>query len=214
MSKDKLSKADRYKLVINARNFHYENFNKWMTYFYVAIGALFVGYCTILSSEKIIADKRVMLEYLVLTLGYIVSTLWYWSAKGYYYWNINFITLVNHYEQNVLKFKKKKRVYAVFANKKTENHYYNPIRGANISTSKVAILFAFIITSVWGFIIAYNLFIYTGTCLNKYKILIILISLIASFSSIFILSWLPKTFLKSYIDHFPDLEIVQPPYKD
>jgi len=26
----------RYNLVVNARNFHYENFNKWMTYYYVA----------------------------------------------------------------------------------------------------------------------------------------------------------------------------------
>ncbi|MCD7972435.1 MAG: hypothetical protein LUG18_07175 [Candidatus Azobacteroides sp.] len=38
---------ERCKLVINARNFHYDNFSKWMTYFYVATGALFIGYYSI-----------------------------------------------------------------------------------------------------------------------------------------------------------------------
>ena len=39
---------ERYELLIRARNFHYENYNKWMTYFYVAISALFVSYFTTL----------------------------------------------------------------------------------------------------------------------------------------------------------------------
>ena len=43
---------ERYKILVEARNFHYDNFNKWMTYFYVAIGAVFIGYCTIISSNK------------------------------------------------------------------------------------------------------------------------------------------------------------------
>lgn len=43
--------------------------------------------------------------------GFIVGLAWYWSNKGYYYWNINFITLVNHYEKNLLKFKENERVY-------------------------------------------------------------------------------------------------------
>ena len=41
----------RYELIIKARNFHYENFNKWMTYFYLMISALVLGLCNILSAR-------------------------------------------------------------------------------------------------------------------------------------------------------------------
>ena len=153
MGKSKLTNKERYNYLINARNFHYDNFNKWMTYFYVAIGALFVGYYTLIGAEDVEDEKTILL-----TLGYTTSLLWYWSSKGYYFWNINFITLVNNCEKKSLKLKKKDRVYFVFANKNTQNDYLNPISGANISTSKVAIFFAFIITCVWGILLMTKLF--------------------------------------------------------
>ena len=82
-----IKKIKQYELLINARNFHYDNFNKWMTYYYVAIGALFVGYYTMKSGNKIdsFGENSLML------LGFVVGLFWYWSCKGYYYWNINFI---------------------------------------------------------------------------------------------------------------------------
>ncbi|WP_339904234.1 hypothetical protein [uncultured Cyclobacterium sp.] len=43
---------ERYKLLISARDFHYENFNKWLTYFYVANAAIFVGYIQLLISKE------------------------------------------------------------------------------------------------------------------------------------------------------------------
>ena len=110
----KLTRKERYQFLINARNFHYDNFNKWMTYFYVAIGALFVGYYTIASNANMGSEKLILI-----ILGYVTSLFWYWSSKGYYFWNINFIILVNDCEKNILKLKKKERVYSVFANKKT-----------------------------------------------------------------------------------------------
>ena len=59
----KLTPKERYEFLINARNFHYDNFNKWMTYFYVAIGALFVGYYTIASSENLYNEKIPNFDY-------------------------------------------------------------------------------------------------------------------------------------------------------
>ena len=103
MEKDKDKKFEKYKLLINARNFHYDNFNKWMTYYYVAIGALFVGYYTLLSGNKI-DDFG---EYSLMILGLIISLFWYWSCKGYYFWNINFISLVNNYEKEILQLEEK-----------------------------------------------------------------------------------------------------------
>lgn len=62
-----------YEQLIKARNFHYENFNKWMTYFYVMIGALFLGVCYIVSkSVDYLQDYQN--EILAITsVGFIVS---------------------------------------------------------------------------------------------------------------------------------------------
>lgn len=206
MKNDSLNeKFEKYKLLINARNFHYDNFNKWMTYYYVAIGALFVGYYTLKSGNKI--DE--FAEYSLMILGLIVSLFWYWSCKGYYYWNINFISLVNNYEKEILEFKVKERVYFVFANKKTQNNYLSPISGANISTSKVTILFAFTISVMWGILLVFKVFEQID-CLKDCNWLRMLISLGASILTVITLSALiPKRFLKSKIDHFPDLQIDQ-----
>lgn len=195
----KLTRKERYEFLINARNFHYDNFNKWMTYFYVAIGALFVGYYTIASSENMNTEKITLV-----TLGYITSLFWYWSSKGYYFWNINFITLVNDCEKNTLKLKKKNRVYFVFANKKTQNNYLNPISGANISTSKIAILFSFVISIVWSILLLEKL--------KEMKLMethFVCEFIISIFVTLILSYIIPKCFLKSKIDHFPDLEINQ-----
>jgi hypothetical protein len=196
---------EKYQILIEARNFHYDNFNKWMTYFYVAVGTIFIGYTTVISSQK----DLIMVEWLLLLLGYITGLLWYWSCKGYYYWNINFISLVNYYETELFKWSKKERIYSVFANKSTENDYVSPISGANISSSKVAILFAFIITCFWGFILSYKL-LNNIICFCDCKAFIYISSLFTSTISTLIFSVLvPKSFLKSKIDHFPDLGIKQ-----
>ena len=198
--KDKITLAEKYRLLIQARNFHYENFNKWMTYFYVAISALFVGYCTVVASQKSLTAYQNIIP----LLGFIVSLLWYWSSKGYYYWNINFITLVNHYEKSLLKFDENERIYFVFANKKKQNNYLSPISGANISTSKVAILLAFIITAFWGFVFFNNIINYYFCNCLPYIVMEIVFSI---FSIIILSDTIPNRYLFSKNDHFPDLKI-------
>ena len=188
---------ERYKTLIAARNFHYDNFNKWLSYFYIAIGVLFVGFYTLKTSNNFSSFKLEIK--MILFLGYIISLLWYLSCKGYYFWNINFITLVNNCEEECLKLEPKDRVYFVFANKKTQNNYINPISGANISTSKIAILFSFIITISWGILLLKE-FLQNDFCC------IFVISIIGTI----LLSWiLGKTLLKSKINHFPNLKIKQ-----
>ena len=200
--------VERYKMVVAARNFHYENYNKWSTYFYVAIGAIFIGYCTIVSANELDATKKTTLENLMLLLGYIISILWYWSSKGYYFWSINFAMLINHYEKTLLELPEKERIYFVFSNSDVQNNYINPISGANISTSKVAILFAFLITVVWGFLIIFNIFHFSN-CFNSqsfFYITAIFLSIIVTM----LITWiLPQSLLKSKIDHYPDLKLEQ-----
>lgn len=196
ITKEKFTTKDRYESLIRARNFHYENFNKWTTYFYIAIGTLFVGYCTLMNNEKNQNDLPIKM---VLILGYFISLLWYWSSKGYYFWNINFITLVNECEEKDLDLEDKERVYYTFANKKTQNNYFDPTSGANISTSKIAILFAFIVSLFWGIILLQNLF---QLCIFWNIILSLILTLLLS-------GIIPRVYLKSKIDHFPDLKIKQ-----
>ncbi len=198
MSKEVLSQKERYQYLINARNFHYENFNKWMTYFYVAIGALFVGYYNIASQKNM--DKE---QIILLLLGYVASLFWYWASKGYYFWNINFITLVNNCEEK-LGLTKDKRVYFVFANKKTQNNYISPTSGANISTSKIAILFAFIVTIAWNLLLFCKINFLYKLGFDLYCIFAGALGLTLILSIV-----IPEEFLISKIDHFPDLEIDQ-----
>lgn len=195
----KLTRKERYEFLINARNFHYDNFNKWMTYFYVAIGTLFIGYYTIASNPNMSAEKLILI-----TLGYVTSLFWYWSSKGYYFWNINFITLINDCEKSTLKLKKKECVYSVFANKKTQNNYLSPISGANISTSKIAILFSFVISIVWSVLLLEKL-----KEMELMEIHFICEFIISIFVTLILSYLIPKCFLKSKIDHFPDLKITQ-----
>ncbi len=195
----------RYELIIKARNFHYENFNKWMTYFYLMISALVLGLCNILSKQDVdIFDKQRNIVLVISFLGFIVSLAWHWSNKGYYYWNINFISLVNHYEKNLLKFNENERIYFVFANKEKQNNYTNPLSGANISTSKISILLSYIITLFWSSLITFIL-LKDGI---EYDWLYYLWTLIFPIVLIYLLSYIvAKKYLFSYHDHFPDLNL-------
>lgn len=197
------SLSERFELLINARNFHYENYSKWMTYFYVAISALFIAFFTIASKPVAEVQDKQLFEFALLSLGYLVSLLWFWSSKGYYYWNINFISLVNYYETEVFKWAKEERIYKVFYDKTLQNHYGSPIGGANISTSKIAILFAYIISNFWGFMLFYKSLSAYCCC----QAIVIVASLLLSIFVILISSLIiPKYILYSKIDEFPELK--------
>lgn len=140
----------QYKRLIDARNFHYENLNKWLLTFYAIIGALFVALWTL---HKEAALHQYM-ELCIAIVGYVVSVGAILSIKGYYYWETNWIMLVHHFEKVNIE-NKEDRVYSVFANKSINNSACCPISGANISTSKVALAITWFISQVWGMIVIY-----------------------------------------------------------
>ena len=152
---DKSDLFERYKLLVAARNFHYTNFNKWLTYFYVANGAILVSYLGWMSREDLSTNPK--MGYIILSIGIVAGLMLYWSSKGYYYWNINWIMLVNYYEKKLLGWEPDERIYSIFANKKIQNSYWKPNSGANFSTSKVAILFAFLIVVGWSTTLLFSL---------------------------------------------------------
>ena len=205
--KKKASKEElfeRYKLVVAARNFHYSNFQKWLTYFYVANAALFVGY-------QHLEGMKIPL----LILGVVSGLLLYWSSKGYYFWNINFIMLVNYYEKELLGWKKNERVYSMFANKKEQNNFFRPYSGANFSTSKIAVFFGFIIASSWLTLLLYQVFqkvecidtIASSESLNILLLFFVSATLVTILTALFGVS--EKHFLWSNTNPLHDLQIDQ-----
>lgn len=142
--KNMLTVDDQYQRLIDARNFHYNNLNKWLMAFYVIIGALLVAFYNLYPLNIAI---------LIAILGYVISIGAFLSIKGYFYWEVNWIMLIHHFEKVHFK-NRDERVYSVFANKETNNSL-NPIKGANVSTTKVALVMTTLIIVVWGVIVFY-----------------------------------------------------------
>ncbi|WP_147615793.1 RipA family octameric membrane protein [Treponema pectinovorum] len=192
-----MNNEEQYHLLIKARNFHYDNFNKWMTFFYVAVGAIFVGYYSIVEKTELNFEKII-----ILSIGLLVSIFWHWSCKGYYYWITNFIQLIQLYEE---KMPPMNRVYFCMVNKASNNNYCNPVSGANISTSKITLLFSFIVTFSWSLLLT-NKIIHINK-LNiiwgKISILFYCISFVITY---IILVLIPYLFLQSDISNYPELK--------
>lgn len=144
----------QYQRLIDARNFHYENFNKWSLYFYAIIAALFAGYYSLRGQNEPIDE---IIKWSILILGYIVSMFCYLSGKGYYYWEMNWIKLIMHYEKQVWPLKKEESVYSIFADEKGLSNYWCIRKGANISSSKLSLIVSFTITCAWAILISMQL---------------------------------------------------------
>lgn len=142
-----LSKGDMwrvYELRIAARNYNYDNYNKWMNYFVLLIGAIFVAY----TSGQVEGETRIILG----ILGYILSILWYLSNKGFYYWIKSYMSLVHNMEEAMFDLSPVKGltqgVYAIFDGKEKHNKCCF-LSSGNISSSKVAILMAYLVAVAW-----------------------------------------------------------------
>lgn len=150
MQNEKLQ--EQYQRLIDARNFHYDNLNKWMITFYAIIGALFLALHTLHAD----VNSHRYMELCVAVVGYVVSIGAILSIKGYYYWETNWIMLVHHFEKVYFAAESMEmRVYSVFANKKENNGIGFIRQGANISTSKVVLAITGFISWMWGVIVVY-----------------------------------------------------------
>ena len=134
---------DQYQRLIEARNFHYDNFNKWLMSFYVIIGALFIAFYSVKNDYQVI----------VAIMGYVVSLAAWLSGKGYFYWENKWIEKIHHFEKNILKYTDDMQVYSYLVDQHKHDEPYNPIKGANVSTTKVTLFMTALITVAWGFLI-------------------------------------------------------------
>ena len=203
---------DQYQRLIEARNFHYENLNKWLTFFYVAIAAIFAGYCTLRSAK----DGNPNLEIIVMAVLYLVSLCAYLSCKGYYYWENQWIMLLHNFEKKHLKDKEGKnvRVYSVFANKKLLDNTAHPVKGANISTTKVALLMTLLMTILWGAMLIFGILKENQICLPENESCAVIFSLLGSILGTFALVILGKFALESNLKGLDDLNLTDDDNKE
>ena len=77
------------KIALDTRKFEIGLYWKRTGYFVLFIGAVFVGYYTILSSDKIEKEQQEWLLLLLAALGYLLSLLWYMANRGSKFWQEN-----------------------------------------------------------------------------------------------------------------------------
>lgn len=187
---------DQYQRLINARNFHYENLNKWLITFYAIIGALFLAFYTLYSK-----DAKMEVEMVVAIVGYIVSIAALLSIKGYFYWEYNWIEKLYRFEKIVMSLKGDEQIYSSIINKEKHDIPCCPIDSANVSTTKVALFVTFGVAVAWGFIIGmlcFKMNFSVGTILISLGV-----AILTTFSLMFIGAWRFNSELGG-LDELPD----------
>lgn len=194
----------QYEKLIAARNFHYENLNKWLSFFYVAMGAIFAGYCTI--SNK---GENIGLEILIIGVLYLVSICAYLSCKGYCYWENNWIMLLHDFEKHYIASEPDRnvRIYSVFANIDKLHAPYNPIGGANVSTTKVSLFLTLSIAILSGAILIYCITKAAGCVCPCCKYYSMFVAFIESCVLTAIVALIGMALLKSDLKGLDDLKL-------
>ncbi len=150
MCSDNQKQFQYYKLAIDARDKLNENYHKWMTFYYVANGAILVAVTTL---EK---QANNFLPILFLSIvGTIISLFWHLSCKGYYYWSKSWINIIKAHERKLLQGKENELigVYSILSkdihDKEEVNRMYGITDYKNISTPKLTLIFSFISIVCW-----------------------------------------------------------------
>lgn len=135
---------NQYKIAIDARDKLNDNYHKWMTFYYVANGAILVAITTLFSKPGF--DKGIFLLSLI---GVLICMIWNLSCKGYCYWSNSWINLIIELEKKV--FGEENLVYGAFSKEVAENKNpsWFPLQTNNISTPKLTLIFSFVSFLCW-----------------------------------------------------------------
>ena len=112
--KDSLDKDERryaYEKAIEAYWKHVDRYHTWMNYYAIFNGALFVGFCTLLTATSdidlwkegkcadiVLSNNYVFLQSLMCFLGIITSICWLCSLLGHATWMSNWMRIIEEYE--------------------------------------------------------------------------------------------------------------------
>lgn len=144
----------QYQTIIQARNFHYEQFTRWSGYFYVIIGVLFIGYCLIVQTPAANTADCQVSGWVVLCIGYIASVANYLSVNGYVYrWN-RWNSLLKNFEKKACT--EEETVYNALEEKPKSDKPCGLLKGRDISPEKVTIALAGMVILGWSILIGFN----------------------------------------------------------
>lgn len=150
-----MTKFDMYKLAIDARDKLNENYHKWMTFYYVANGAILVALITIMTRKPELIEAISILA----IVGVLISIFWNLSCKGYYYWSKNWIEIIIRHEKELIESSDDidLGVYSIFSKNihDSKNSIFKIYGHANISTPKLTLIFSFSVILLW---IAFSLY--------------------------------------------------------
>lgn len=169
----------QYKIAIDARDKLNDNYHKWMTFFYVANGAILVAITTLFSKQS--QDKGIFLLSLI---GVLICMIWNLSCKGYYYWSNSWINIIIKLEKEV--FGEDNLVYGAFSEKVAVNEKpaWHILEPNNISTPKLTLIFSFTSFICWTTYSIYSFYVQYTEIQIWLKIIIstlILISIIIGY---------------------------------
>lgn len=168
----------QYKIAIEARDKLNDNYHKWMTFYYVANGAVLVAITTLFSKQG--QDKGIFILSLI---GVLICIIWNLSCKGYYYWSNSWINLIIELEKKV--FDEENLVYGAFSEKVAVNEKstWYILEPNNISTPKLTLLFSFTSIVCWTIYTIYSFFIQFNGITTMFKIVISIMVLLTIINS-------------------------------
>lgn len=173
---------NQYLLAIDARDKLNENYHRWMTFYYVALGSILVTIITLITSEKKLDFTALKLGLSVLAT--IISLVWHLSCKGYNYWSNNWMHIIKRLELSVIDMERKLAVYTDFSVTviKSEKKSLLPLKSGNISTPKLTLIVSFFSTLLWASLACYEYFHYEKSiCYRTYGIVIGIIILVTCY---------------------------------
>lgn len=135
-NKGKLEEA--FKIALDTRKFEIELYWKRTGYFVLFIGAVFVGYYNISSSEY----QKEWLLLLLSALGFLLSLLWYMANRGSKFWQEN-------WEAHIKELSTHLGVPIFGIIKRREHSIRNLMQEYPFSVSKVNQMVSLIITFTW-----------------------------------------------------------------
>ena len=192
----------QYQRAIEARDELNNNYHKWMTFYYVANGAILVAITALYSK----ISESISILFLAI-MGVVVCILWNFSCKGYYYWSNSWIKIIKILEKKVTSENKDYFVYLAFSKqiieegKKTVSMY--PYVAANISTPKLTLRFSFFSVICWTLFSFYNIWIQFPQfyfCCKLMLCSILLLAIICCYSEI------PKYVVSRMDEHHEPIE--------
>lgn len=179
-----------YEKAIEGRNAFYKHYVKYMNLYAIFTGAFFVAYYNVFGNNNVGAGFATIIAF----LGFGSSVLWLGSVKGYYAWIINWINVVQHYEDLLNEgsvAKDSHFVYRLFYNiekvPKARKCFF--LRPSRYSTQKLTMLFVEMI--IVGWVSALLMSLYDLLRVNDEKVIfisvvvVLLIFLLFCFSNYF-----------------------------